>query len=70
MFVIVGNDTVNNKVSIFDTDDGITSKVSYDTLHKGISAGLEVRGINKRGNIICQKDDLADEMTRVLSLVS
>ena len=69
MFVIVGNDTVNNKVSIFDTDDGITSKVSYDTLHKGISAGLEVRGINERGNIICQKDDLADEMTRALSPV-
>lgn len=66
MFVIVGNDIVNSKVSIFDTDDGTTNQVSYTVLYKAITDGIVVRGLDERGNIVCQKDDLADEMTRVL----
>ena len=67
MFVIVGNDITNNKVHIFDTDDGTTSSVSHAVLYKAITDGIEVKGIDERGNIVCQEDDLTKEMTKVLS---
>lgn len=62
MFIIVGNDIYYKQVLIRDTKDNSTEMVSYDYLYRAIRKGIEIRGLDSRGNIMCQTLDVAEEI--------
>lgn len=62
MFIIVGNDTLNEQVSIYDTKDCTINKVSYNTLDKALKQGIKVEGVSQGGNIICKTPNVLQEI--------
>ena len=62
MFIIVGNDIYYKQVLIRDTKDNSTEMVSHDYLYQAIRKGIEIRGIDSRGNIMCQTLDVTEEI--------
>ena len=62
MFIIVGNDTLNEQVSIYDTKDCTINKVSYNTLDKALKQGIQVSGVSQGGNIICKTPNVLQEI--------
>ena len=64
MFIITGNNNKSKEVKILDTTDRKEEWVSYEILQKGLKNGLEVSGIDNRGNIMCQSLDVYKEIIK------
>ena len=64
MFIITGNNNKSKEVKILDTTDRKEEWVSYEILQKGLKNGLEVSGIDNRGNIMCQSLDIYKEIIK------
>ena len=64
MFIITGNNHKSKEVKILDTTDRKEEWVSYEILQKGLKNGLEVSGIDSRGNIMCQSLDIYKEIIK------
>lgn len=67
MFIITGNNMRTKRVKILDTEDNKEDWVDYTVLYRTLRRGIEVRGLDSSGNIICQNIKLEDEMYKVLS---
>lgn len=62
MFIIVGNDIHYKQVLVKDTKDNSIEMVSHGYLQRAINKGLEVKGLDSRGNILCQSLKVEDEI--------
>lgn len=62
MFIIIGNNIQEGLVKILDTSDKKEDWVTYEFLQKGIQSGIQVSGVSKQGEILCQNMDLYKEI--------
>lgn len=62
MFIIVGNDIHYKQVLVRDTRDNSIEMVSHDYLQRAVNRGLEVKGLDSGGNILCQSLKVEDEI--------
>lgn len=66
MFIIIGHDKKAAQVMVHDTSDHTTTPANYAILRKVINKGYIVKGVDTRGNIICNEPNVLMELKVLL----
>ena len=66
MFIIVGVKKEKNQIGVIDTADMQIDWVSPNKLKQAITSGIQVQGITPNGDILCQTEDVFNEIATKL----
>lgn len=66
MFIIIGHDKKAEQVMVHDTLDHTTTPANYAILRKVVNKGYIVKGLDERGNIICNEPNVLMELKVLL----